>query len=156
MAFNLPRIKNKTEANNSTVRHNHLDNIIDNFFNEFYSFPLSTLNNMEGNLLPRIDISETDLEYCLEVEMPGVNQQNIELKIDNNILSLKGQKEQNSEDKGENYHMRGRHYGSFQRSISLPSNVNEEDIQAHFENGILCVKIPKKEQGKAKKIEIKS
>ncbi|MCC8369016.1 MAG: Hsp20/alpha crystallin family protein [Rickettsia endosymbiont of Oxypoda opaca] len=155
MAFNLPRIRNKAEVNNN-ARYSYLDNIFNEFFNDFYSLTNSGLTDIARNLAPRTDISETDTEYNLEVELPGVVQQNIELKIDNNILTIKGSREESSEDKNKNYHMRERYYGTFQRSISLPLNINEEDIEARFENGILHIKIPKKEQSTSRKIEVKS
>ncbi|WP_341790437.1 Hsp20/alpha crystallin family protein [Rickettsia endosymbiont of Polydrusus tereticollis] len=155
MAFNLPRIRNKSEANNN-ARYSYLDNIFNEFFNDFYSLTNPGLTDTARNLAPRTDISETDTEYNLEVELPGVVQQNIELKIDNNILTIKGSREESSEDKNKNYHMRERYYGTFQRSISLPLNINEENVEARFENGILHIKIPKKEQSTSRKIEVKS
>lgn len=155
MAFNLPRIRNKSEVSNELMRRNYLDNIFDDFFNEFYSFPYST-SSKGRDLIPRIDISETDSGYSLEIELPGVNQRDIDINIDNHILTVKGHKEEKSDEKNKNYHMRERYYGSFQRSISLPANIKDEAIDAHFENGILHIKIPKKEQGKTRKIEVKS
>ncbi|XP_044733493.1 small heat shock protein C4-like [Chrysoperla carnea] len=95
---------------------------------------------------------ENDSEYNLEMELPGITQDNIDLKIDSNILTIEGKKEQSPEKKDHNYHMQERYYGSFYRSISLPSNIDEEHIEAQFKDGILSIKIPKKEQSKAKKI----
>ncbi|MCC8419330.1 MAG: Hsp20/alpha crystallin family protein [Rickettsia endosymbiont of Glossina mortisans submortisans] len=153
MAFNLPRIRNKSEVSNDLMRRNHLDNIFDDFFNEFYTFPYSS--STEKNLIPRTDISETDSGYSLEVELPGINQKDIDINIDNHILTIKGQKEEKSEERNKNYHMCERYYGSFQCSISLPANINDDAINARFENGILHITIPKKEQGKTRKIEVK-
>lgn len=153
MAFNLPRIRNKSELQTNTTKRSYADDIFNNFFNEIASFPYSAPYN-DRILLPKTDITENESEYHLEVELPGVTQDNIDLKIDSNILTIEGKKEQSTEKKDHNYHMQERYYGSFSRSISLPSNVDEEHIEANFKDGILSIKIPKKEQSKAKKIKI--
>jgi HSP20 family protein len=89
------------------------------------------------------------------VELPGMQAKDIELKIDNNMLTIKGKRDETTESKEKNYYMRERYYGIFQRSITLPSNIDEMHIDAQFDNGILCINIPKKEIGKTKKIDIK-
>ncbi|KJW02136.1 hsp20/alpha crystallin family protein [Rickettsia endosymbiont of Ixodes pacificus] len=153
MAFNLPRVRNKSELQNNSSRRSYVDDIFTNFFNEISSWP-SAYNDRV--LSPRTDIIENDSDYSLEMELPGVIQDNIDLKIDNNILTIEGKKEQSSEKKDHNYHMQERYYGSFYRSISLPSNIDEEHIEAQVTDGVLSIKIPKKEQSKAKKIKVVS
>lgn len=153
MAFNLPRIRNKSELQNNSNKRSYIDDVFNNFFNEIASFSYPTSYN-DRMLSPRTDIMENDSEYNLEMELPGVTQGNIDLKIDSNILTIEGKKEQSSEKKDHNYHMQERYYGSFYRSISLPSNIDEEHIEAQFKDGILSIKIPKKEQSKAKKIKV--
>ena len=106
------------------------------------------------DLSPRIDISETDGEYKIEAELPGINQKEIDVKIDNNILTIKGKKEDVKEEKEKNYHLRERYYGAFQRSISLPNNIEPEKIKARFENGVLNISVPKSDKRTPKKIEI--
>ena len=113
-------------------------------------------NRSDLDISPRIDISETDEGYLLEGELPGLKENEIDIKIDNNILTIKGKKEEFSEEKNKNYYLKERYSGSFQRSISLPNNINEEGIDANFEDGILRINIPKKNQENAKKIQIKS
>ncbi|MCZ6901502.1 MAG: Hsp20/alpha crystallin family protein [Rickettsia endosymbiont of Ixodes persulcatus] len=151
MAFNLSHIRNKSELQNNSSKRSYIDDVFNNFFNEIASFSSSYNNRM---LSPSTDIIENDSEYNLEMELPGVTQDNIDLKIDSNILTIEGKKEQSSEKKDHNYHMQERYYGSFYRSISLPSNIDEEHIEAKFNDGILSIKIPKKEQSKAKKIKV--
>ena len=106
------------------------------------------------DLSPRIDISETDAAYKIEAELPGINQKEIDVKIDNNILTIKGKKEDIKEEKEKNYHLRERYYGAFQRSISLPNNIEPEKIKASFENGVLNISVPKNDKRTPKKIEI--
>ena len=142
----LPRLRSKSIRTR--------DSIFDDLFNELYSLPTSFLSKSGMDLSPRIDISETDNEYKIEAELPGINQKEIDVKIDNNILTIKGKKEDIKEEKEKNYHLRERYYGAFQRSISLPNNIEPEKIKASFENGVLNISVPKSDKRAPKKIEI--
>lgn len=153
MSFNLPFIRNKSELN-TIARKDYMGSLLQDMLDEFRSFNMPQFIGSERSLLPRTDVSETDSEYCLEVELPGMDASDIELKIDNNILTIKGNKIEKSENKDKNYYMRERYYGEFQRSITLPSNIQEESITARFGDGILYIRIPKKEQSKSKRIEV--
>jgi len=144
----LPRLRSKSESIRTR------DSIFDDLFNELYSLPTSFLSKSGMDLSPRIDISETDGEYKIEAELPGINQKEIDVKIDNNILTIKGKKEDVKEEKEKNYHLRERYYGAFQRSISLPNNIEPEKIKARFENGVLNISVPKSDKRTPKKIEI--
>jgi len=146
----LPRLRSKSESIRTR------DSIFDDLFNELYSLPTSFLSKSGMDLSPRIDISETDNEYKIEAELPGINQKEIDVKIDNNILTIKGKKEDIKEEKEKNYHLRERYYGAFQRSISLPNNIEPEKIKASFENGVLNISVPKSDKRTPKKIEISS
>ena len=155
MAFNLPNLRRRLETNEAKGQ-NDLASIFDDFLNDFYSPTSSSSQRIRGELSPRLDISETDSDYHIDVEMPGIDQKEIDIKLDNNILTIRGKKEEKSDSKERNYYVKERYYGSFQRSITLPTNMNAEDIDARFLNGVLHLKIPKKQQENAKKIEIKS
>ena len=147
MAY-LPKLRSKSESIRTR------DSVFDDLFNELYSLPTSFLSKSGVDLSPRIDISETDGEYKIEAELPGINQKEIDVKIDNNILTIKGKKEDVKEEKEKNYHLRERYYGAFQRSISLPNNIEPEKIKARFENGVLNISVPKSDKRTPKKIEI--
>lgn len=147
MAY-LPKLRSKSESIRAR------DSIFDDLFNELYSLPTSFLSKSGVDLSPRIDISETDAAYKIEAELPGINQKEIDVKIDNNILTIKGKKEDIKEEKEKNYHLRERYYGAFQRSISLPNNIEPEKIKASFENGVLNISVPKNDKRTPKKIEI--
>lgn len=130
------------------------ESIFDDLFNELYSLPTSFLSRGGIDLSPRVDISETDKEYKIEAELPGINQKEIDIKIDNNILTIKGNKEDIKEEKEKHYHLKEIYYGSFQRSISLPNNIEAEKIAATFRNGVLNISVPKNDKRAAKKIEV--
>ncbi|MCC8368851.1 MAG: Hsp20 family protein, partial [Rickettsia endosymbiont of Oxypoda opaca] len=115
MAFNLPHIRNKSELQNNSNKRSYIDDVFNNFFNEIAAFSYPSSYN-ERMLSPRTDIMENDSAYNLEMELPGITQDNIDLKIDSNILTIEGKKEQSSEKKDHNYHMQERYYGSFYRS----------------------------------------
>ena len=148
MTYHLPILRSKSESIGTR------DSIFDDLFNEIYSLPTSFLSKSGMDLSPRIDISETDAAYKIEAELPGINQKEIDVKIDNNILTIKGKKEDIKEEKEKNYHLRERYYGAFQRSISLPNNIEPEKIKASFENGVLNISVPKNDKRTPKKIEI--
>lgn len=155
MTFNLPIFRDRStdiSSNRSNVR-----NLFEEFFNDFNRIPSSLLqDDMRVSMLPKLNISEADNKYFIEAELPGVKKDNLELKLDNNVLMIKGAIEENKENKDRNYFMRERYYGSFQRSLTLPNNVNENDINASFKDGILNIEITKKLENSTKKIEVKT
>ncbi|MCS7229148.1 MAG: Hsp20/alpha crystallin family protein [Candidatus Kryptonium sp.] len=104
---------------------------------------------------PRVDISETDDEYIVRAEIPGVNKDDIKITIKENMLTISGEKKQEKETKNENFHRIERVYGSFSRSFTLPSAVKVDKVEAKFKDGVLTIKLPKVEEAKAKEIEIK-
>ena len=104
---------------------------------------------------PAVDITEHDDEYSVKVELPGVNKDDVKLTLENNILTIRGEKKQEKETKKENYHRIERCYGSFQRSFTLPNAIKSERIDASFKDGILTVILPKAEEAKPKQIEVK-
>lgn len=90
-------------------------------------------------LKPMLDINANDTEYTISVEVPGIKQEDIKLEINNNILTIRGEKRQEKEDKGKNYYTMERSYGSFQRILSLPDDVEQDTVEASFNNGILNI-----------------
>ncbi|MCP5378344.1 MAG: Hsp20/alpha crystallin family protein [Rickettsiaceae bacterium] len=155
MTINLPIFRSRfTDIANNRE---NIENIFAEFFNDF-NRPSSSLlsETVRASLLPRLNISETDNKYFIEAELPGVKQSDLELKLDNNILVIKGKTEESKESKERNYFMRERYYGSFQRSLTLPNNINENDIIANFKDGILNIEITKKLENGTKNIEVKA
>lgn len=104
---------------------------------------------------PSLDVSETDGAYVVKVEVPGIDPKDIDISLMDHLLTIKGEKKQEKEEKEENYHLVERSYGSFTRSIRLPSQVQSDKIDATYKNGVLKITLPKTEEAKKKEIKIK-
>ena len=103
-------------------------------------------------LTPSIDLRENEKEIILDAELPGMNENDVQVIVREGVLSLKGEKKSERDEKKETYHVVERSYGSFERSFRLPESVNEEQIKADFNNGVLHVVVPKRpEAAKAEK-----
>jgi HSP20 family protein len=103
---------------------------------------------------PAVDIFETENELVMSAEIPGVDEKDIEIKVEDNTLSLKGERKFEKETKEENYHRLERSYGSFYRAFTLPNSIDPERIQAEHENGILRITMPKRLELKPRKVKI--
>ena len=105
---------------------------------------------------PSVDIFENDSDLVVKVEVPGMNAKDFDLRIENNVLMLKGERKFEKETKDENYHRVEREYGSFSRSFALPTAVKEDKVTAEYKDGILKIVLPKKEEVKPKSIKIEA
>jgi len=121
-------------------------------FDEFFGERRAGLS--ESQWMPAVDVSETDSELVVRVELPGMTHDDIEGNLQDNVLTLKGEKKQEKKEDHENFHRLERSYGSFIRSFSLPAGVKSGDIKASFKDGILEVSMSKAEEAKPKKIAI--
>jgi HSP20 family protein len=104
---------------------------------------------------PSVDIFENKDQIVLEAELPGMNREDFELTIENNVITLRGERRFEKKDESDNYHRVERSYGSFTRSFTLPQTVTAETATAEYRNGVLRVTLPKREEIKARRIEIK-
>jgi len=104
---------------------------------------------------PAVDIVEREDEFEVKVELPGVEKDDVKITLESNILTIRGEKKQEKEQKGENLHRVERSYGSFQRSFTLPTTVKNDKIDASYRDGILMITLPKAEEAKPKQIEVK-
>ena len=109
----------------------------------------------EGAWTPEVDVIEDENSVIIRANIPGLKQDEIDLSVVGDTLTLKGEKKQESEIKKENYHRIERSYGFFQRVIPLPSAVDADKVKASYQDGVLEVELPKKEEAKPKKIDIK-
>lgn len=110
--------------------------------------------NINAGWFPKVDIWENKESLVLEAELPGMDRDDFELSFENNVLTLKGERKFEKRDEGDNYHRVERAYGSFARSFTLPSTVTVDGVKAEFTNGVLHVVLPKREETKARKIEV--
>jgi len=103
---------------------------------------------------PAVDIFETEGEIVVKAELPGMERKDITLHLENNVLTLRGERKFEKETKDENYHRIERSYGAFSRSFSIPATVDDENIRAEYKDGVLNIVLPKKEQARPKQIKI--
>ncbi len=109
-----------------------------------------------GGFVPAVDIYEDKDAIYVKAELPGVKPEEVNLHVENNILTLTGERKLEKEDKREGYHRVERTYGAFTRSFALPNNVAADQVQADMSEGILTVKIPKKAEAQPKRIEVRA
>ncbi len=106
----------------------------------------------EAYWLPVVDIAETKDSYKIEAELPGIPKKDIDISVSGNLLTIKGEKQQEKEDKDKNYYRKERISGIFQRQLVLPQDVQADKIKANYKDGLLEITIPKVEEKKSKKI----
>lgn len=108
----------------------------------------------EGVWNPAVDVSETEEAVFVAAEVPGLKKEDIKISIQDNVLTLQGEKKQEKIQKDENLHCVERYYGNFRRSFNLPSQVDSGKVKATYKDGILTIELPKKEEAKPKEINI--
>lgn len=108
-----------------------------------------------GDWTPRVDIAETDKAFVIKAEVPEVKKEDVAITVNNGILSIRGERKQEKEEKGKTFHRVERCYGVFTRSFSLPENVDEKNIKATFKDGMLSLDVPKVAKALSKAIEVK-
>ncbi len=107
-----------------------------------------------SSFVPPVDIYETEQNIVLKVEVPGVEQKDLDIRIENNTITIRGERKFEKEVNEENFHRVERRYGSFQRSFGLPNTVNTENVTADYDNGILKVTLAKRAEAKPKQIKV--
>ena len=108
------------------------------------------------DLLPLMDVTETDKEIELTAELPGLEEKDVQINVADNVLTIRGEKKTEKEEKDKNYRLVERHYGSFSRTLELPAGVDPDAIKASIAKGVLTVKVPKPAPAQVKKIEVKA
>lgn len=103
---------------------------------------------------PRVDVEETDKEILVKADLPGVDPKNIEISVENGILTVRGEKKEEKEEKKKNYHRIERFAGAFYRALALPPGADAEKVSATSANGVVTIAIPKKPEAQSKKIAI--
>jgi len=127
-------------------------------FDEFSrSFGLATTEEGFGVFAPMVNVSEDEASVVVSAELPGLEEKDIEVSVADDVLTIRGEKKEEKEDKGKNYFRMERHYGEFRREIPLPSEVEVDKVEASFKNGVLKVTLPKSKKARTevRKIEVK-
>ncbi len=149
-----------------SLRH-EIDRLFDDFNGGFFRSPfrhsmfdVAPFRNrdIKWPAAPAVDFADTEKAYELTAELPGIDEKNVEVKVANGVLTIKGEKQEEKEENKKDYYLHERNYGSFERSFQVPDGVNVDKIEAKFKKGVLTVTLPKKEEAQkaTKKIEVKA
>ena len=112
--------------------------------------------NRPADFAPAVDVHEDEESLVLRAELPGVKREDIDIQVDGNVLTLKGERKLESEQQNRRYHRIERSYGSFVRQFQVPTNIDATNIDAQLADGVLTLRLPKKAELKARKIEVKT
>jgi HSP20 family protein len=130
-----------------------IERLFDDFTRGVPAFPTAWPT---PELMPSMDVSETDKEIEVTAELPGLEEKDVQVNVADNLLTIRGEKKAEKEEKDKNYRMVERSYGAFSRTLELPDGVNPDAIKASISKGVLRVVIPKPAPAQAKKIEVKA
>jgi HSP20 family protein len=135
-----------------------MNQMFENFFDDPWSLrPFETFNSSLSTFVPRLELKEMDADLKVFVELPGMDEKDVQVNLENQVLTISGEKKSETTDKSDGYYRSERSYGAFQRQVALPEGVNEDDVNATFKNGVLTVTLPKRQvvNASTKKITIK-
>lgn len=171
----VPVKMEKTPARGSSLQawypfdglHREIDRLFDNFNRGFWRSPfrrsmfdvepsMSGLSSWAGE--PAVDISESDQAFEIKMELPGMDEKDVEVKLANGGLTIRGEKQEEKEERKKDYYLQERHFGSFERYFRLPDGVDPNKIEASSRKGVLTVTLPKNPEAQkaTKKIEVKA
>ncbi|MDZ7261227.1 MAG: Hsp20/alpha crystallin family protein [candidate division KSB1 bacterium] len=125
-----------------------MDRLFDSFFRRYPE------EEVAATWQPLVDIAETKDDFIVTAEVPGMSKDDVKISLTNNVLTLKGEKKEEKEIKDKNFHRVERCYGSFQRSFTLPTEVQADKVKASYKDGVLKITLPKKEEVKPKEIAV--
>jgi len=129
-----------------------IDRLFDDFTRGFPAIPTGGVTE----LLPSMDVTETDKQIEITAELPGLEEKDVQVNVADNVLTIRGEKKAQKEEKDKTYRLIERSYGSFVRSLELPEGVNADAIKASIEKGVLKVTVPKPAPAQVKKIDVKA
>jgi len=125
---------------------------MENLFSQFQT----SWNGTPAGMTPALDITETDDAVQVRLDLPGMKTDDIDIEVSGNLLRVSGERKEDKEEKEQTYHRMERRYGSFLRAISLPCAIQENQVDAEFRDGVLTIRLPKTEEAKSRKIQIRS
>lgn len=151
----------------SLIRRNPAPNALSAFDSLFRGLPFSSpllgedvvapflwSNETQRTWMPPVDVRETDEAYLVAAELPGVSKEDVEITVENNVLTLRGERKWQAESNGESFHRVERSYGRFTRTFTLPRTVRPDDVEARFDDGVLYLTLPKAEEARPRRIAI--
>ena len=143
------------EWNPFLVLRGEMDKVFDNFFR---GFEMEPFGKAPGVFQPKVNVADGEKEITVSVEIPGMDEKDIELSLTKDALTIKGEKKEEKEEKGKNFHRMERSYGSFSRTLPLPVEINTDKAVADYKKGVLTIVLPKTEKAvkETKKIPIKA
>jgi HSP20 family protein len=159
MASLLPRLWGRPQLTRLNDPFTSLQREVDRLFEDFTRGSVfAPWGETDVTIAPRVDVSETDSALEVEVELPGVDEKDVDVTLSDNVLTIKGERKHEREEKKKDFHLIERSYGHFARSIPLPYEVDTDAVKAKFSKGVLKVTLPKPPaaQAKARRIEVKS
>jgi HSP20 family protein len=135
-----------------------MNRLFDDFRSRFDLEPFGFSRGEAGGFMPSVDVTEDDKEVRIGCELPGIDEKNIDIELSKDSITIRGDKKKETEDKGKGYYRMERSYGSFHRTVPLPAEIDEDNAQAEFKNGVLKIRLPKSAEAQKahKKIEVKS
>ncbi len=135
-----------------------LQSEMNRLFNTFFDSPTTSSGAGNGNTvrrwLPAMDLVETDTHFVLRADLPGLSDEDVAIELEDNVLTVAGERKAEHEDKREGFYRMERSFGQFRRSLTLPEGVDADAIEAHFDKGVLEVRIPKPEERKPRRVAI--
>ncbi len=132
-----------------------MDRLFDRFFGSL-DWDFWRLDWQGERWMPPMEVSETDDAYLIRLEVPGIKPEDVEVTLQDGVLTVRGKRERQDEQKGETYHLVERAYGEFVRSLQLPGDVKEDAAEATYKDGVLELRLPKSETSKTRRIEVKA
>ena len=129
---------------------------IDRIFDSFFGNHGVSRSTRDSTWAPLVDVVDSDDHVEFRAEVPGLSEDDVQVSVTENVLTIKGEKKSESEDKNAGYRLVERSYGQFQRSFNLPKNLRTEDVDASFKRGVLTISVPKSRKEAAKEIPIRT
>jgi HSP20 family protein len=137
------------------VLQNRLNSIFNDFARPAGELSATSETLATGNFVPAVDVYEDAQKLVLKLEVPGIRREDLDIRVEGRVLSIKGERKLEAEEKEENFHRIERRYGSFVRSFTLPSTVDTDNVAATSQDGVLSISLAKKPEAKPKQIEVK-
>lgn len=152
--FWRPRsVMNRGSQRGMTRREPEFNELFDQFFR---GWPGSASSGEAFGWAPPIDVLDRSNEIVLRADLPGVTDKDVQVTVQDRTLTIHGERKEEKEDKNENYYCSERSFGSFTRSLTIPTGINSDQIEANFKNGVLEIRLPKAQESAGKRIEVKA